>query len=372
MHMGARPHYKGGVTDERSFLSQPDALFRAAADHAPQAMWIINAKGAVTYLNHAWYELVGGTPPKWYGHEWGEVVDPDDLAEMRARWKVASADGSTFEGRRRVKSQDGTWHTLSYKATPVFDKSGLAGWVGLDADVTELMATAAALRIANQELEAFSYSVSHDLRTPLVTVQGFARLLGNALEGHTDPQARHYLERIGEAVGYMGRLVDGLLTLSQLTRRKLQYEDVDVSALAWDVLRMLGQSDPGRKVTIHVQTGLRVRADGRLMSAVLENLLGNAWKFTSARETAEISVGLERETLSETVFYVKDNGAGFDMEHAGHLFHAFERLHSATEYPGMGIGLATVHRVATRHGGRTWAESAPGEGACFFFALPKS
>jgi len=352
-------------------VTQPDALFRAAADQAPQVMWIVNAKGAVTYLNHSWYELVGGMPPKWYGHEWGEVVEPADLAEMRERWKTASAKGSIFEGTRRVKAQDGTWHTLSYKATPVFDASGLVCWVGMDSDITELMATQAALRYANQELEAFSYSVSHDLRSPLVTVQGFVRLLGKQLEAIGDTRVVHYLSRITEAVDHMGRLVDGLLALSHVTRRKLQYEEVDLSNMAGEVLSLLQQSQPQRRVAITVQPGLHVRADGRLMAALLENLLGNAWKFTSATAHAEISVGLEKKTTAEVAFFVKDNGAGFEMAHAAQLFNAFERLHSATEFPGMGIGLATVERVLARHGGRAWAHSEPGKGACFYFSLPR-
>ena len=359
------------LTQALSYVTQPDALFRAAADQAPQVMWIVNAKGAVTYLNHSWYELVGGTPPKWYGHEWGDVVAPEDLAEMRARWTVASAKGVIFEGTRRVKAQDGTWHTLAYKATPVFDAGGLACWVGMDSDITELMAAQAALRYANQELEAFSYSVSHDLRTPLVTVHGFVRLLGRQLEAIGDSKVHHYLSRITEAVAHMGRLVDGLLALSQVTRRKLQYEDVDISKIAGEVLDLLQQAEPQRRVCVTVQPGLHARADGRLMAALLENLLGNAWKFTSATAHAEISVGMEKQTSGEVTFFVKDNGAGFEMAHAAQLFNAFERLHTAAEFPGMGIGLATVDRVLARHGGRVRAHSEPGKGACFYFTLPR-
>ena len=241
----------------------------------------------------------------------------------------------------------------------------------MDSDITELMATQAALRYANQELEAFSYSVSHDLRTPLVTVQGFVRLLGKQLEAIGDTKVVHYLSRITEAVDHMGRLVDGLLALSHVTRRKLQYEDVDLSNMAGEVLSLLQQAQPQRSVAITVQPGLHVRADGRLMAALLENLLGNAWKFTSATAHAEISVGLETQTSGEIVFFVKDNGAGFEMAHAAQLFDAFERLHAASEFPGMGIGLATVDRVLARHGGRAWAHSEPGKGACFYFSLPR-
>jgi PAS domain S-box-containing protein len=354
------------------YMAQPDALFRAAADQAPQPMWIVNAKGVVTYLNHAWYELVGGMPPDWYGHEWGDVVETHDLADMRERWKSASATGSIFEGTRRVKAQDGTWHTLAYRATPVFDASGLVCWVGIDSDITELMATQAALRIANHELETFSYTVSHDLRSPLVTVQGFNRLLAKELGASASEKAGHYLERIGEAVEHMGRLVDGLLALSHVARRRLRLEDVDVGEMAGEVLAMLRRSDPGRAVKIDIQDNLHVRADSRLMASLLENLLGNAWKFSSSTQHAKISVGRATQSTSEVVLFVKDNGAGFDMAHAAQLFSAFERLHKASEFPGMGIGLATVHRIVARHGGRVWAEAAPGQGACFYFALPQA
>jgi PAS domain S-box-containing protein len=351
-------------------VTQPDALFKAAADQAPQVMWIVNPKGAVTYLNRSWYELVGGEPPRWYGHEWGEVVEPQDLLQMRERWKAASAAAAIFEGTRRVKAQDGKWHTLSYKATPVFKGGQLVCWVGMDADITEMMATAAALRFANQELEAFSYTVSHDLRTPLVTVQGFANLLGKQLDVAGDSKAAHYISRITEAVDHMGRLVDGLLALSNVTRRRIKCEDVDLSHMAASIFEMLQQLDPARSAAIHVQPGLHVTADGRLMASLLENLLGNAWKFTSGNAHTDITVGLAATTPKELVFFVKDNGPGFEMAHATQLFSAFQRLHTTSEFPGMGIGLATVSRVALRHGGRAWAESEPGKGACFYFSLP--
>jgi PAS domain S-box-containing protein len=347
-----------------------DALFRLAADQAPHVIWIVNVKGAVTYLNRAWYQLVGGEPPQWHGHEWGEVVDPEDVARMRERWKTASATGAIFEGTRRVKAQDGSWHTLSYKATPVFENGSATSWVGMDADITELMATQAALRVANHELEAFSYSVSHDLRAPLVTVQGFSRALAGQLGESADPKVLHSIARISESIEYLGRLVDGLLALSHVTRLKLRQEDVDLSRIASDIMERLQRAQPVRNATATIQPGLHARGDSRLFSALLENLLGNAWKFTSAMPRSEVAFGLTARSPQECTFFVKDNGAGFDMAHAKHLFNPFERLHDADQFPGMGIGLATVSRIALRHGGRTWAESRPGQGACFYFTLP--
>jgi PAS domain S-box-containing protein len=354
------------------YLTPTDGLFRAAIDQAPQPMWIVNAKGAVTYLNHAWYELVGGMPPKWHGHEWGEVVEAQDLAQMREKWKTASVTGAIFEGTRRVKAVDGSWHTLAYKATPVFDDAGLVCWVGLDADITELTQAQAALRFANQELEAFSYTVSHDLRAPLVTLRGFAAMLTKELAPIAHGKATHYLERIAQATEHMGRLVDGLLALSHVTRRKLQREDVDMSKLATDIAAMLQRRDPDRNVALQVQAGMRVQADSRLMASLLENLLGNAWKFTAGTEGAQISVGATVQPSAEIVLHVRDNGPGFDMAHAAQLFGAFERLPSNNAIPGMGIGLATVSRIAARHGGRTWAHSEPGKGAIFYVALPQA
>jgi PAS domain S-box-containing protein len=352
--------------------AQPDALFRAAADQAPQVMWIINPKGAVTYLNRFWYELVGGAPPQGFGHEWMQFVHPEDVAQMRERWIAASAAGTIFEGTRRVKGQEGAWHILSYRATPVREKGRIVCWVGMDSDITELVAMQAALRTANQELEKFAYTVSHDLRSPLVTIEGFVGRLRQEPALASDAQVSHWLSRVAAAAQHMDRLVESLLSLSQAERRRLRVEDVDIGAMARDILDMLTRQQPERVAHFTVEPGLVARADRGLVISLLDNLLGNAWKFTAGRPHTEIVVGRASDSPHESVFYVKDNGPGFDMHHARKLFTAFERLdETQTEHPGLGIGLATVQRVVARHGGRAWAESEPGRGACFYFSLPK-
>ncbi|HTH79480.1 MAG TPA: ATP-binding protein [Ramlibacter sp.] len=350
--------------------STPDALFRAAADQAPQVMWIVNGKGAVTYLNRFWYELVGGRPPQWHGHEWMKCVHPDDVEQMRERWRGAAKAGTMFEGTRRVKGRDSRWHILSYRAVPVREGGEVTCWVGMDSDITDLVTAQAALRLANQELEKFAYTVSHDLRAPLVTIDGFISHLRRELGEGAPAKARHYMERIEAAGRHMSGLVEGLLALSQAERRRLRREDVDIAAMARDILDMLTRQQPGRHVRITIEPGLVAHADPNLVTSLLDNLLGNAWKFTAARDRAEIFVGRETDSTGESIFYVKDNGAGFDMSQASHLFTAFERLHDNDEFPGLGIGLATVQRVCARHGGRAWAQSEPDKGACFFFTLP--
>jgi signal transduction histidine kinase len=221
---------------------------------------------------------------------------------------------------------------------------------------------------ANKELEAFSYSVSHDLRAPLRAIDGFSHALLTDYESKLDEQGRDYLQRVRAATKRMTQLIDDLLSLSKITRASLARQRVDLSDLAKHVLTELGGRDPARRVTIRVADDLVVQADPRLITVMLENLLGNAWKFTSKQAAATIEVGKESRG-EETVFYIKDNGAGFSMEHATKLFAPFQRLHAAEEFEGTGIGLATVNRVVVRHGGRVWAEARPGQGATFLFTL---
>lgn len=224
------------------------------------------------------------------------------------------------------------------------------------------------LERANSELEAFSYSVSHDLRAPLRAIDGFSTVLLSKYSSQLDEQGRHYLERVRSGTQRMAHLIDDLLSLSRITRAPLRRECVDVTDVAREILLELGEREPARRVEAHVSDGLAAQADPRLLRVMLENLLGNAWKFAAKQPVARIAVGQE-ERLEETLFFVRDNGAGFNMEHAKKLFTPFQRLHSEAQFEGTGIGLAIVHRVVTRHGGRIWAEASPGHGATFFFTL---
>ncbi len=224
------------------------------------------------------------------------------------------------------------------------------------------------LEAANRELEAFSYSVSHDLRGPLRAIDGFSRLLATDYGPKLDDKALHYIERVCAATRRMAELIDGLLALSQVKPGPIRRGPVDLSELASKLVCDLRSQDPHRAVTFDIQPGLAVTGDAALLTSALMNLLENAWKFTSQVPTAEIVVG-QREASGERVFFVQDNGAGFDMAYASKLFQPFQRLHDGTTYEGTGVGLATVERVVRRHGGRIWAEGAVGAGATFFFTL---
>ncbi|MEO8023717.1 PAS domain S-box protein [Polaromonas sp.] len=361
------------VAERTSALARQEALFRALAEQAPQVVWNADAEGHMTYVNRKWYELMGGTSADWMGTKWLEAIHPDDLPALSASWESSRQSLQPYEGMRRVLATDGTYHTMAYRGSPVLDeKSGeVLFWVGIDADVTEIKAIESALRLSNQELEAFSYSVSHDLRSPLNTIDGFSRLLAKQLDaGQSSEKVQHYLARIQAGVAQMGRLIEDLLSLAQVTRMQLRHETVDLSAIAHEIADECRGRNPERVASIHIEEGLQVQGDGRLVRVVMENLLGNAWKFSSQQAHADIRVGRTTDAAGLPVFFVQDNGAGFDMAYADKLFNTFQRLHAVAEFPGTGIGLATVSRVISRHGGQVWAQAEPGKGATFFFTLP--
>jgi hypothetical protein len=228
----------------------------------------------------------------------------------------------------------------------------------------------AELEHANQELEAFSYSVSHDLRAPLRAIDGFCSILVENHAPSLPEPVPHYLQRTRDAALRMGRLIDDLLNLSRISGYEIQRSRVNLSQLAQRILDELKAGAPNRQVDCRVAPGLSVDGDPNLLHLALDNLLRNAWKFTANRPVARIEVSVT-EQQGEVVYFVRDNGAGFDMAYAGKLFGAFQRLHRAAEFEGTGIGLAIVRRVITRHGGRIWSEASENEGATFFFTLPK-
>jgi PAS domain S-box-containing protein len=224
------------------------------------------------------------------------------------------------------------------------------------------------LEAASRELESFSYSVSHDLRAPLRALNGFSQILAEEYADRLDEAGLQHLQRIRAASDRLGRLIDDMIDLSRINRQDIRKVDVNLSALAEEVFAELHAKQPLRRVAWRVAPDLAARADPQLAKLLLDNLLSNAWKFTAEQAEAQIELG-RAHISGEEAFFVKDNGAGFDMGYAGKLFKPFQRLHSAERFEGTGIGLAIVHRIAQRHGGRVWAEGSPGKGATFWFAL---
>jgi len=229
------------------------------------------------------------------------------------------------------------------------------------------------LEFANKQMESFSYSVSHDLRSPLNAIDGFSSLLQKTVlmmeSGPLTERSAHYLARIRAGVSQMGELIEGMLSLSLASRASLLWEPVDLSALANSLLGRYHEREPARAALLQVEAGLLAQGDSRLLKQVLDNLLGNAWKFSAGQVRTEIAVGHETGSTGETIYFVRDNGAGFDMAYADKLFGTFQRLHTQGEFAGTGIGLATVRRIIERHGGKIWGESTPGHGATFYFTL---
>ncbi|MEJ2631183.1 MAG: PAS domain S-box protein [Acidihalobacter sp.] len=294
-------------------------------------------------------------------------------------------EGSVRGHELRVRTLRGREFDVSISAVLKKDPSGRTYLDGIAEDITArkqseahihslnqaLRDRATELEAVNTELESFSYSVSHDLRAPLRSMDGFSRILLDEYAERLDDKGRDRLGRIRAATQRMGVLIDDLLKLSRVSRVELHREAVDVSTMARDVVQELRKDEPDRDVEFSAQEGLMEAADARLLRVVLDNLLGNAWKYTGKTEGAGVEFGAYTEDGVQ-VFYVRDNGAGFDMTYAGKLFSAFQRLHDAGEFPGTGIGLATVQRIIRKHGGRVWAEGEVGRGASFYFTLQRA
>jgi PAS domain S-box-containing protein len=224
------------------------------------------------------------------------------------------------------------------------------------------------LEAANQELDAFAYSVSHDLRAPLRSMEGFSEALKTGYPEKLDEQGQHYLTRIQEASLEMGQLIEALLSLSRVNRDELKSEQIDLSQTTREIADEMKKQNPNRKVEIEISTNMVAKGDAHLLKIAVENLVNNAFKFTNIRDQAHIAIGMKKEA-DEKIYFVRDDGVGFDMAYASKLFVPFQRLHEKEKFPGSGIGLATVKRIITRHGGRIWAEAGVDQGATFYFTL---
>lgn len=307
------------------------------------------------------------------------IAKSDDFEILKARLRAQLRRKQFEDENRDIREQlhRREMETVEMQALRELSETRVALIASLEQKNTELARANEELsraknaaETANHELESFSYSVSHDLRAPLRAIDGFSQLLMARVSGQLDAQARRHLERVREATKRMGQLIDDMLSLARVTRQELRREQVDLSAEALKIIGDLRLASPSdRTVDVEIAGGLVAEGDRGLLRILLENLLGNAWKFTSKCERARIVFDRLPSANGPAVFFVRDNGAGFDMKYSEKLFGVFQRLHSLEEFSGTGVGLATVARVVRRHGGRVWAESTVGQGATFFFTL---
>lgn len=329
------------------------------------------------------------SPEKWKSLVKEIIIQVGDnkISQEEALDKTRRGEIPIWHSIERIITRHGEERWISDTAIVIFNSDGVAyGSIGILQDITELKQAeenarqlnitleqrvrerTAELEASNRELEAFSYSVSHDLRAPLRGIDGYSKLLLDDYEPIVDDEGKFYLQSIRIAAQKMGQLIDDLLQLSRVTRTEMHRTCVDLSALAGELNAALQEQEPERQMKILIQAGIEVQGDANLLRIMLRNLLENAWKFTSKVSQASIEIGsMEQDNMP--VYFVRDNGVGFDMKYANRLFSAFQRLHNPAEFEGTGIGLATVQRVVTRHGGKIWVEAAVDRGASFYFTL---
>jgi len=341
------------------------------------AIYMLDPTGHVMSWNRGAEQIKGYTAEEIVGKHFACFYTPEAVAAGTPATALATAaEQGRFEEENWRLRKDGSRFWADVVITAVRgDQGRLLGFAKVTRDLTERKRTdellrrhTAQLEAANAELDAFAYSVSHDLRAPLRSIDGFSQALLEDCASQLDAAGRDYLQRVRAATQRMAALIDDLLNLSRVTRSEMVIGNVNVSELAHELAAELASGDPERKVDVVIAPGLEARADEGLLRLVLQNLIGNAWKFTGKRTDARIEVGMVAAN-GERAYFVRDNGAGFDMTYAPKLFGAFQRLHRATEFPGTGVGLATVQRIIHRHGGRVWAESALDRGATFYFTL---
>jgi signal transduction histidine kinase len=361
-------------------------------DSVPSFIFIVNEDVQIRHLNAAALKLVGVTENLALFQRGGEVLHCIHSTETSGGCGraphctdcvIRNSVGKAFRGEKvhrdttTLELRNGEAATVVHimvTASPLHYEGKNFVLLILE-DITslkkieeELRLQASLLEAANRELEAFSYSVSHDLKSPLRSICGFSDILMKDYEARLDEAGRDYLTRISSAGARMTQLIDDMLGLARVTQDGLVRQDVDLSALARDIANDVKKNSAGRSIEFSIAPAPRANCDGRLVRIALENLIGNAVKFTSAHSRARIEFGaLMRDNVP--VYFVRDDGSGFDMQYAANLFTPFKRLHNTAQFPGSGIGLATVRRIIHRHGGHIWAESAVEKGATFYFTL---
>jgi PAS domain S-box-containing protein len=370
-------------------LRERDEQFRTLANSMPNLAWWANGDGYITWYNRRWYEYTGTTPEQMEGWGWQSVHDPEMLPLVMERWTASIATGELFDMEFPLRGADGVFRTFLTRMQPVRDSAGqVIRWFGTNTDITELKQSqevirrineelegrvrerTAQLEAVNKELEAFSYSVAHDLRAPLRAVDGYTRILIEEYESRLDAEGKRICSVISESAKDMGKLIDDLLAFSRVGRAVMSSSVINMETMARSIFFELTNPESRERIDFRVGPLPSATGDTSLIRQVWMNLLSNAVKFSSKKELAIIEVSAER-SADEIVYSIRDNGAGFDMQYMDKLFGVFQRLHSTKEFEGTGVGLAIVHRIILRHGGRIWAEGETGKGATFHFTFRK-
>ena len=375
-------------------LRQSEEKFRSIIDATPIPYALNDDRQNISYLNPEFIRTFGydlddiPTLTEWWPKAYPDTEYRQWVAKTwQARLKQAEERGTPFEPvELNIQCKDGASRTALCSAAFLGESLHSTTHLIILYDITErkraeqeleqhrhhlqamVAERTAALELANKELESFSYSVSHDLRAPLRSIDGFSHSLLEDYAEQLDDTGKDHLQRVRSNAQRMGRLIDAMLLLSRVMRHKIKRQDVDLSALAQSAIRKLQDYEPHRKVEVDIVPGLHGWGDAHLIEIVLDNLLGNAWKYTGKTDKGRIEFGSTNKN-GEMIYHVRDNGVGFDMDYADKLFESFQRLHRADEFEGTGIGLATVARIIRRHNGQVWAESEVGQGATFYFTL---
>jgi len=376
------------IRDEQE-IKNNEKRFREIIESLPQLFWTCTVDGPCDYLSKQWVEYTGIPEAEQLGYRWLEQLHPEDRDRTISTWMEKVIDGERFNIEFRIRKNNGEYRWFKTRAVPMHDNGGnIIKWFGSNTDFDDVIKArekinqlnkdlekrvierTTELQIANKELEAFSYSVSHDLRAPLRAINGFIQMLLEDNVEKLDDEGKRIGTIIQGNSRKMGVLIDDLLAFSQLNRQRMALSRIDMEELVREVVKELHDPDTGRKIGITIRHLPQVKGDRSLLKQAIVNLLSNSIKFTRPREEAVIEIGNFKKD-HQSIYYIKDNGVGFSMKYADKIYNVFQRLHSEKEFEGTGIGLALVQRIINRHGGKIWVEAELNKGATFYFTFTK-
>ncbi|HAR63310.1 MAG: hypothetical protein DKM50_10720 [Candidatus Margulisiibacteriota bacterium] len=341
-------------------------IFYLLHESIPYGVWIADSNGEMSYFSQVFLDLLGISMKEAKGYGWTKQLATEDKDRIMESWRHTIKTGSFWNCEFMVLGADKVFHTILSRGIPAQDNNGnIYQWAGINIDITELSRQILNLKISNEDLETIIYNLTHDLRAPLRSISGFAHILSEEY-GHCLGKGQEYMDRMKAAIRNLNTMIDAILNLLKLTKENLTTEDIDLTQIAETVVTDYAETHPQEKLEVHIQQGLKATGTQVLLQILIENLIGNAIKYTRPKPVRKIEFGamVKDGTL---VYYIRDNGIGFDMKDAENIFKPFQRLEKT--YEGVGVGLASAKQIVLKHGGRIWAESEPDKWATFYFTL---